>query len=81
MAETDESSPFLFIVLFCVLLFLVRAGKDAGKATKRWGIGGRGMEASLLSQGPVYHPPTTPVFDLLTAADGKDMSLKLKQDR
>lgn len=42
---------------------------------------GRGMEASLLSQGLVYHPPITPVFDLLTAADGKDMSLELKQDR
>lgn len=35
------------------------------------------VEASLLSQDPVYPPLTTPVFDLLTAADGKDRSLEL----
>lgn len=40
-------------------------------------IGAGAAAASLLSQNPVYPPPTTPVFDLLTAADGKDMSLEL----
>ncbi|KAA8582184.1 hypothetical protein FQN60_008924 [Etheostoma spectabile] len=39
--------------------------------------GGGGGEASLLSQGPVHPLLTTPFFDLLTAADGKDRSLKL----
>lgn len=38
---------------------------------------GGGGEASLLSQNPVYPPLTTPFFDLLTAADGKDRSLEL----
>ncbi len=38
---------------------------------------GGGGEASLLSQDPVYPPLTTPFFDLLTAADGKDRSLEL----
>lgn len=51
------------------LPFPVLARKDAGNVTKGW--------ASLLSQDPVYPPLTTPVFDLLTAADGKDMSLEL----
>lgn len=41
------------------------------------GSGGRGV--SLLSQGPVYLPLTTPPFpDLLTAADGRDRSLELR---
>lgn len=34
-------------------------------------------EAPLLGPDPVYPPLTTPFFDLLTAADGKDMSLEL----
>lgn len=62
-------------LLYSAILFL--AGKDAGNVTKGVVGVGSGMEASLLSQDPVYPPLTTPFFDLLTAADGKDMSPKL----
>lgn len=76
VAETSESSSCLFIVLFCFCFSLYKLEKMQAMSP-RGGGGGGGMEASLLSQDPVYPPLTTPFFDLLTAADGKDMSLEL----
>lgn len=71
-----------FFCLWCNFVFwssfreLEQRCRRSHRAAAAW-IGAGAAAASLLSQDPVYPPPTTPVFDLLTAADGKDMSLEL----
>lgn len=64
----------LFIVIFCFCFSFynlkeMQAILPTGVAAVIW--------RTLLSQDFVYSPLTTPFFDLLTAADGKDMSLEL----
>lgn len=59
---------------FLFLLFLLQFERDAGNFAN--GIAAV-IWRTLLSQDFVYSPLTTPFFDLLTAADGKDMSLEL----
>lgn len=81
--QTDtDPSPF-FLVYGAILLFWLSFSEQGEKKRCRrshqWAsrIGAGAAAASLLIQDPVHPPPTTSVFDLLTAADGKDMSLEL----
>lgn len=71
---------FFFIIFFlerAVFLLTHTSCKRCRHCHQR-GLGGSSdVEASLLGPDPVYPPLTSPFFDLLTAADGKDMSLEL----
>lgn len=73
VVETSKSNSFVYSAILS-LLFLVLAKMQA--ELPRGGVGW-GLKACLLSQYPVYPPLTTPFFDLLTAADGRDRGLEL----
>lgn len=67
-----------FICCYSAVSLLTPTNWKRYRQCHQRGLGGPSdVKASLLGPDPVYPPLTTPFFDLLTAADGKDMSLEL----